>query len=279
LWDGFDPQAMLRDRSLGWYDEDDFVNPPNIPANTAITATLSRYKALTTNNTGCQIVDAGIQGGAVSLENAATAGDNDESYLQAGRAHVLATAPEDDTWPYHHVQRVRFECRFALNSVADNVNAIFIGLGGQALATGALADNTGALVSTFHGIGAQILHADGNSINVVHQENGSALQTTISGMAAPVAETWYRFGMDFNPTANNKNEIVTFYWNGVKQSTYLTEANVAAATFPKSTDSVQILVGPTFLHKAGSDAVGKLILSGWRCAGEITSAAGNEACA
>ncbi|KKN30727.1 hypothetical protein LCGC14_0831040 [marine sediment metagenome] len=37
LWDGFDPQAMDRDPGVGWYEEDNFMRPPYIPINTAIT--------------------------------------------------------------------------------------------------------------------------------------------------------------------------------------------------------------------------------------------------
>ncbi|KKN35526.1 hypothetical protein LCGC14_0782600, partial [marine sediment metagenome] len=220
---------------------------------------------------------ASAQGGVVQLANAASSGDNDETYMQGSRSYVLATADEDDSFPYHHVARVRFECRFCLNAVTDNDNMIFIGLAGQALATGALADNTGALVSTFHGIGCQILAADGNAINVVYQENGSALQTPISGALVPVADKWNRFGFDFNPLASD-SERITYWLDGVKSSTFTTAANVTASTFPKSTDSVQIPMGATFLHKASDDAIGILRMSGYRVWSEPLISRGNEAC-
>ncbi|KKK49797.1 hypothetical protein LCGC14_3131410, partial [marine sediment metagenome] len=204
-----------------------------------------------------------------------SSGDNDEAYLQANRAYVLATPDEDETLPYHHVSRVRFGCRFSLQSVANNVNGIFIGLAGQALATGALTVNDAALVSTFHGIGLNILQADGNAINLVYQENGSTLQTLLSGAIVPVADTWNTFEMDFNPLARD-TERITFWFDGTKSSTYATAANVAAATFPKSTDSVSIPVGPTFLHIAGSDAIAKLRLGGWRCWSEPLKARGTQ---
>ena len=279
VWDGYDPQAMDRDPSLGFYDADDFINPPNFPANTAITATTAKYKALTTNNTGAQIVGLAGQGGILSLEHAASSGDNDEAYLQAGRSHVLATADEDDTFPYHHVARVRFGVRWAASSVADNVNGMFLGLAGKALATGDLADDTAALVSAFHGIGIHILQADGNAANVVYKEDGTTAVTVIAGAIVPVADIWNTFEFDYNPFGP-PDQLITFWLNGVKSSTYVTRAAwIATATLgPVSTDSVSIPMGATFLHKAGSDAAGKTYLGGYRCWSELGKARGNEVC-
>lgn len=279
LWDGFDPQAMDRDPGVGWYEEDNFMRPPYIPINTAVTEPTGGggYTFLTENNAGAIVSGASAQGGVVQLANAASSGDNDETYMQGSRSYVLATADEDDTFPYHHVARVRFEARFCLNVVTNDVNMIFIGLSGQALAASLQDDDTGALVSTFHGIGCQILAADGNAINVVYQENGSTLQTPISGALVPVAQQWNRFGFDFNPLASD-SERITYWLDGVKSSTFTTGANVAATTFPKSTDSVQIPMGATFLHKAGSDAIGILYISGYRVWSEPLVSRGNEAC-
>lgn len=278
VWEGFDPAAMDRDPSIGFYQQDDFMGHFHIPANTAITATIANgYSALTTNNTGCQIVSLPGQGGIISLENAASSGDNDEAFLQANRAYVIASADEDDTLPYHHISKVVFGTRFALNSVSDNVNGIFIGLAGQALATGALATDTMALVSTFHGIGLQILAADGDAMNLVYQENGSALQTLISSAIVPVVNEWHTFEMVIDPWAP-PTERGTFWFDGVKHSTFLTHAQMIASTFPISTDSVSIPLGPTWLHKAGSDAAAALYLGSWRAWSQVLKTQGNEAC-
>jgi hypothetical protein len=272
FWDGFDPQAMDRDLSIGWYEQDNFINPPHFPASSTAALVSGRYKALTTASTS--IGQLAGQGGILNFTSAA---DNDETYLQGGRSHIFASADEDDTFPYHHVGRVSFGCRFALNSVADNVNGMFLGMSGQALATGLLAADSSALVSTFHGIGIQILQADGNAINLVYQENGSALQTPLAGAIVPVADTWYMFEMVFDPWAP-PTERMKFWFNGVKSATVLTHAQCVAATFPISTDSVSIPMAPTFLHKLGSAATGNLYLSGYRCWSQIGKAAGNEVC-
>lgn len=279
LWDGYDPQAMDRDPSLGFYDQDDFMNPPNFPANTAITALSGKYKALTTNNTGCQIVALPGQGGILSLEHAASSGDNDEAYLQSGRSHILALADEDDTFPYHHVARVRFGVRWATSSVTDNVNGMFLGLSARALTTTDLTDNDAALASAFNGIGIHILQADGNAVNVVYKEDGTTAVTVIAAAHAPVVDTWYTFEMDFNPFGN-PNELISFWINGVKSGTFVTRAQfTATATLgPYSSDSVSLPMGATFLHKAGSDAAGKTYLGGYRVWSEIGKARGNEVC-
>lgn len=284
VWDGFDPAAMDRDSGLGWYQQEMYTKNVHVPANTAITALGNGFSALTTNNTGAQATTLAGQGGILSLEAAASSGDNDEVYLQYGRPYVLATADEDDTLPYHHVSRVRFGVRFAVSAVTDDYQALFLGLAGQALATGALSDNDGELVSTFHGIGLRAQHKSSGGaaglnaiLDVVYQENGSQRQDAIAGIKTMVANTWYLFEMDFNPMAPADKRI-TYWFDGVKQSTYTTAAQVADSTFPKSTDDVSIPVGPTFMRKSGADAASKLYLGGWRAWSEPLVEVGNCVC-
>jgi hypothetical protein len=274
LWDGYDPQAMDRDPSIGCYDQDDFMNPPTFPVSSAATLVSGRYTAFTSATS--TIESGSTQGGALNLIPSSTA--NTEAYLQGGRSHVLASAdePGTGTYPYHHVARVRMETRFRVSSVAND-HALFIGLGGQGVATAQLADTTGALVATFHGVGIQVLAAAGATVNVVYQENGSALQTPIAALATIAANVWYSFGMDFNPWAR-PTERCTFWWGGVKQSTALTHAQTIAATFPISTGSVQIPMGPTWLMKSVSTG-STLTLGGTRVCTEWMTARGNEACA
>jgi len=277
LWDGFDPQAMDRDPGLGFYEQDDFMCPPTFPVATTTALVSGKYRAVTTTGTGGTIADGAAQGGALDLTCGATA--DSEAYLQSGLSHILASAdePGTGTYPFHHVARVRFEARFRTSSVAVSTGGMFIGLGGQLIASGQLANTSGALVSTFHGIGIQVLQAASSTVNVVYQESGSVLQTPIAALATIAANTWYTFGMDFNPWAKS-NERVTFWWGGTKQSTFLTNANVIASTFPISTASVQIPMGATFLKKIFATG-GTLTLGGYRVASEPMIARGNEACA
>lgn len=277
VWDGYDPAAMDRDPSIGFYDADDFMNGPVFPANSALAGASGKYRALTSNTALNVIEPLAGQGGILKLSLSAT--DNNECYLQASRSHILATADEDDAFPYHHVARVRLGVRFALGTVTDNQAGMFIGLIGQDVATGALAANTAALVSTFHGIGLNILQADGNAMNLVYQESGTALQTVLASALVPVINTWYTFEMDYNPFGKT-DEFISFWINGTKLSTFVTKAQfTATATLgPVSTDSVTIPVGFGALRVNGEATASHAYLGGYRCWSELGKARGNEVC-
>lgn len=278
LWDGYDPQAFLRNPGLGNHFEEDFLTPPEFAAASAAGTDYGFYNALTVGAAGT-ILGAGLQGGGCLLDGPAV--DNSENYLMFGqtaqRSFVLASAAEDDTWPYHHPARVRFESRWALSTVGDNLNAIFVGFWGQALAAGALVDDTGELVSTAHAVGFQTIHGTGTNaiLKPVYQENGSTRQNPGTTVTI-VANQWVMTGLDFNPGADT-SAWCKFYINGTVVAT-LTKAQCTASTFPISTDSVQIFSSPAWLRKSGAATSADMYLGGWRVCQEFMVSQGNEAC-
>ena len=269
MWTGFDPALYLAEPCRGIFDQDEFTAPPEFAANSAAGSRSGKYNGLTTNNTGCIITPFTGQGGGVNLQAAASSGDNDETFLQYGGSlpsFYFATAAENDTWPYHHLNRVRFGTRFRVSTVAANVQAFAIGFA-DVLAAAQLADNTGELVATANFIGIQTLHgasAENATVKLVYQENGSTKQVLIATLATIVADKWYLFEMDIDPGRFDKSKIGMFYWNRVLQTTYLTEAQMAASTFPKSTDAVQIPLAPSWLTKSGADTARALTVGQMR---------------
>lgn len=127
-----------------------------------------------------------------------------------------------------------FEARIALPTQVTT-GAAFCGLATQnAVADGGLIAGAGGLIAAGSGIGFATPGADSDGIDFVYQAGGQALQTRIADLQVATAGTFYKFGFIYNPSAPIDKRI-TVYKDGVKQTTYVTDTLMSAATFPNST--------------------------------------------
>jgi hypothetical protein len=209
-----------------------------------------------TSNTIAQLATGGNLG-VVSLLTDAT--DNDEVWLSPGSAtSVLGSI--------NHASGTRglvaFEARFRVGSVADDVTAIFLGLGEEGLAAAdTKADNTGVLADKDY-IGFNSVHTNSGTagtnakLNFVYNEaSGSGPITKIATVQTMVAATFYKVGFVYDPNAVPAKRI-SVYVDGVEQSTYVTDAAITTSTdFPDGEE-----LNPLFGMKNGSGAIGSLDL-------------------
>lgn len=280
LWDGYDPAAMLRDPSLGHFDQVDFVSDVPVVATAQSVANFGEWNAFTAA-TAATCGPTAIQGGAISLTSAT---DDMEVYLQRGvigsRPYALATTSEVTAWPYHHVARVRFEFRFALSTVVAETQGWFVGLAGV-VADNDLDDGTTDVVTSKNFFGWSGLASTGGATSrfIYQAAADSAPQVLIANCGTLVANTWYTLGFDFNPMAKN-TERCSIWKDGVKNVTYLTSAQAAASTFPKTvTGTAMVDLAPSFFRKNGATVAGAMYISGFRISQEFVVSQGNEACA
>jgi len=279
LWDGCDPQAILRDPSLGHFYQTTFIDGPIFAAASAAGSVSGAWNGYTDATAGTKIGGAGLQGGGTKLESTTIAEMASMQFgATAGRPFVFSTADEDDTWPYHHTSRIRAEWRFALGSVTNSAPGIFMGFSGV-LAALDLDNSTGDVVNSKNFVGFHVLAAAGATLRFIFQAAADTAPTVVIASVATMAiNKWYRAGIDFNPLAKS-NERLSIWFDGVKQSSFVTAGTVAGATFPKSTDSTQVFLSPSFMCKSADGNDTSLYLSGFRVFGEPLVAAGNEASA
>lgn len=281
MWDGYDPTTIDR-MGQGWYFQDDFnESAPVFAANSAAATRdlMGRYHGMTDATAGTTILPIAGQGGVIEL---ASTTDNEVAGLQFGytteRPLMLTTGIEDDTWPYHHLSRIRCETRFSLNATAiTDEQSIFIGLAGVMALTDMDTD-TGELVDSKNFFGFRTLNAAPQTLQFVYQAAAdTTVQTLIADVGTLALDTWYTVGFDYNPASSNKSERGTFFFNGTHSNTYLTKAQSVAATFPLSDDSTQVDLAPTWMRGSGDGTTSGLRLSGWRVWEEYLVAPGNEA--
>ena len=212
---------------------DDFLNfsgfSPAISGTTALPSTTvpgpAGYKLYAdTATSACGIAPLATEsGGVTQLSVGAT--DNHEVWLQSGNnfGAISDTAGSD--------KLTIFEARVRFTQVADNANAVFVGLAEEGLnAADTKADNTGVMASKDF-IGFNTVQADGDSLLFSYRKAGQTQQDVLTYGTALSAATWYKFGFVYNPKAPESKRISVFVDNE-EQSTYVTATNIAAATFP-----------------------------------------------
>lgn len=169
---------------------------------------------------------AGVTAG--QIEVAGNDADNDEGHLAThGPVGMISTAAPKKMW---------FECRVKKASIANNALAFFVGLSfdhGSSIplsSADTLVDNSGA-PGEFSFLGFHCDQADGDAINFMYRAEGQAQTDAVAGAVVPVADTFVKLGFVYDPDADADKRIAV-YVNGARNATYVTQANLEAATFP-----------------------------------------------
>lgn len=231
---------------------DDFTNCP------VFATTVSQRGYYTYQDTGVTMKGLATAGNIGVLEVAGNDADNDEGVLVTGGNttgdFLISTTSPDDLL-------LVFECRLKKASIANNAAAFFIGLSEEATAAAnALVDDTGAVADKDY-IGFSVLQAAGSKVQAVYKKAGQTAQTNYADIGTMVADTYMKLGFVYNP-GDPQGRFIRWFVDGVEQKTsYVTAANLAAATFPNGEE-----LAMQFATKVGTDmAESKLQLDWWAC--------------
>jgi hypothetical protein len=255
--------GAIEDPNIGYGFHDDFVVCPNTDAG------LFEGAGECPGGAYGFYGDAGVvskaepqttEGDAIGgiLEVSGNDADNDEFVMSTLSPCFIIS----DTAAY--AKKLWFECRWKKASVADNACAIFCGLGwdhgdGVSVAkTLCLTDDDGAL-GAFSFLGFHVDQANGDACDAVYKAEGGAQTVNKAGIDVPVADTYAKMGFVYDPDAGTANRI-TWYIDEVKQTTYVTGAQIAAATFPDAEPMAMV-----FAVKVGAAAESRAQLDWWRC--------------
>jgi|TARA_R100000049_G_scaffold4499_1_gene10248 hypothetical protein len=242
----------IQDPNVGFEFFDDFVN---VSKHITDQDTQQYASYIDTGVTLTQL--AGVVGG--QLEIAGNDADNDEGVLSTHGplAQVSDTAGND--------RKLWFEARFSKASIADNGLGFFLGLafdhGSSVPISGTLAlTDDDANLGAFSYIGFHCDQADGDAIDFVYKAEGGAQTVAIAGVQVPAADTFYKFGFKYDPSALTSKRIAV-YVDGTEQTTYVTGTDIAAATFPDAEP-----LGLVLATKVGAASEVKSQLDWWKVA-------------
>lgn len=250
LWDGCPWDQIEAKQREGWVFFDDFVNAPNLSAD----ADDDKYASyIDSGDTIKQVAGAGFYHGELAIVTDTT--DNDEAWIQTGgNVGGMAVFRKIATGVPHSVW---FEARFKKSSTTTG--NIFVGFAEPGLAAVDTITDAGALADN-NFFGFQVLEADADEINWVYKADGQTAQQAIDALHVVVADTYVKLGFRYDYKGPAAQQIKCMK-NGVWQSTYITKANIEAATFPEN-DDLALLAGV----KNSTAAANTLTLDWWRAA-------------
>jgi len=230
----------------GRFFHDDFMNHP------------AHISAQTIGNYGSYI-DTGVtlkQSASEStgaIEVAGNDADNDEgSIISGGGAGGMVAIDATGA------KRIAFECRIKKASIADNALAFFVGLSEESSqAANALTDTDG-IVADKDFIGFSVLQDNGEELDFTWRTSGQTVQVH-ANVADMVADTYMKMGFLYDPVSHpDDKQIKIFIDNGVEESVYVTQTQMAAATFPDDEELCLFLA-----TKVGTAAESTLQMDWW----------------
>jgi len=254
LWGECPIPQILEDSGVGYHFFDDFLAAYDFATNTAVT-NVGPYEIFTGN--GPSLAGAvNLPGGAQTIISGASADVTAILTLGGGAPFMISDTSGED-------RKLWFEARIKISSVTDADQApFFIGFAEEdrSAANGIFADAGGDLgfTTTIDLIGFGRFDNDGDSLSFIYQKGGQTCQDVLQ--IALAADTWIKVGFLYDPTAPAAKRIKV-YANNLEQSTYVTAANIAAATFPDA-EELTLIMG----MQNDSTTTNTLSVDWWRAA-------------
>ena len=168
--------------------------------------------------------------GAVIFQPAAGITDNDQNTLQWG-GHELTPF---GSFPFSVMPGVSkdlaFECRFKVNTIADSIGDIFIGLAGAAgvaLSASAvpITQTADTMATTVGHLGFHKLSGDGDKLDLSYERAGGTVATK-ADVATLVADTYIKVGYRYS----GHTKTVSIFVNGAEVVASRVAASITAAT-------------------------------------------------
>ena len=258
IWGDCPIEAIKNGTVIGRFFQDDFTGPcPNTDAGLYEGAGEScGLGYLFYGDTGVLLkAKAGAEEAVVQASTLDTT--QDESVMSTGSPSFMVSDTASEA------KKLWFEARVKKSTIANNGMAMFVGLGwdhgsGVSVAQTLCLTDTAAALGAFSFIGFHVDQADGDSIDFTYKAESQTAVVTISGLDVVVANTFLKLGFVYDPNAEDEKKIAV-YLNNVKQTTYVTKTNIAAATFPDAEPLAMV-----WDAKVGSGATGTAELDWWR---------------
>lgn len=257
LWADFPVNDVLEDVSQGIFFRDDFNMAGNVSAGgAAVVGSMGQWQVYASQ--GALIKDAELEGGVIGINSDA---DQESVTLaaRAGSCRIVGTSP------YPLGQKLVYECRVAVGTIAATKSDCFVGLADK-LTTSDVPVVGIPITTTDDGlstqpnlIGFHRKSSVGNDWTFVFQLAGGAavyptnlttLVTSVTGsaMVAQSGQTGFvKLGFVYDPNAypvtivsastgqtagQIARPLIRVFVNGLPAAAFLTSTNVQAATFP-----------------------------------------------
>lgn len=255
IWADCPEPELTEDPGVGMNFFDDFLMTGQGPSATGgvIAQSFGQWDAYTYQ--GGTITDGALEGGVIVI---GSDGDNEGVALSSGTGSFRLVTTSTLTLN----QKLWFECRIALSTIATGKNDFFIGLADSFLSSGLpqaawpIQTTNDTLFAAMNAIGFQRKGSVGTDISFVYQLSGATavyptnlttLCATVSPAQTLAAATFVKLGFIFDPKAPSrqvssastgqtagaiKRPLVRIFVNGLEMPAFLTSDNLGGAAFP-----------------------------------------------
>jgi hypothetical protein len=245
------PEEIKYDPAVGIYRSEDFAS---FGLTTAVSSGTGRYVGrggvYKSHEDGGSISQLPTALGRLAIVTGGT--DNHDSWLQScagtGVLGKVSSASPRKLW---------FEARVAVAQLVTH--NLLVGLSEEGQTAGDAVTDAGALADKDF-LGFQVLEDAPTKVDIVFRKAGQAAVEVLSEAHTLVADTFVNLGFVFDPGVGVAQRI-RFYVNGVKQSNYVTAAQIAGATFPNG-EELAFLIG----GKNGTGSARTFYCEGWQFA-------------
>jgi hypothetical protein len=214
FWQDCPLQAALIDPSVGYGMQDDFVDAGLSPTITTIISGQGRY--LLFGSAGATIApDAAVGGGLVLSE----ATDNESVSITTKQTPFQIEATKGSLW---------FEARVKTSTVTTAEQAWIVGLRDSTPQTATVPITATGAIADINMVGFHHPEANTTAFDASYKADGVTAVEVNSNIGTLAAGTYIKLGMKFD-TSNN---VLSFYVNGVRQTTGKTIPTSAGTDFP-----------------------------------------------
>ena len=248
IWYDCPLQEIAVDPSKGYGFFDDFACYGGNATNIAEVAFDGGGRYVSFTSDGAYIEDNQTIGGVIKLH---ADGDNESATLASAVSAFQITRDAKKLW---------FEARIATDTIADTKHSTLLGLCDVQTLTLTVdlplhTDDTIAAAADFVGFCRN--SGDGDTVDAIYQAGAVAEVETNAICHTLVADTYVKLGMKYDPDDANR---LTWYVNGVAQSTKKTIPNATGTDFPADR-----ILAPLIAIRNAAASDDKTYMDWWGC--------------
>ncbi len=260
IWGDCPIADILENPGVGFHLYDDFTDLPLLPTETTQIA-YGKYKTYATSGATVAPVQSV---NSVILGNAGVLGlnfgaDNDGASLAQAYPRAFITGSKADGG------KLWFECQIAVSSIVTNMMGWFVGLAEvDKWALSATIPFNAASGSVNNGAAGIGFFGDEDGLGVYRSaviDRATSFTSINATLGTHAAYTFVKLGMVYDP--ERSTDCVSFYVNGVKDSSYYSNAQVVATTNLKANALGLILAG---IGDSAVSTTNHVFLRWWRLA-------------
>jgi len=243
IWSDCPLLAVMSDPGMGYMVSDDFMDLGLSGTLTQIISNAGTGRYLVFGGAGSTIVPDAAAGGGITL----TLTDADQATsITTKQTPFQITSGAGDLW---------FEARVKTSTITTNEQAFFIGLMDTTAQSAVVPLTAAGAIADINCVGFHKPEANTSAFDASYKANTVTAVEVNADIGAMVAATYFKVGMRFS-TSNNQ---LSFYVNGVKQTSSKTIPNATGTDFP-----ADVTLAPVFAILAATNDTESMTMDWWK---------------